>query len=57
MTCLNIHEKEMGFDLKIMSVPGKGRGLFKIFIYSRLVHCWSPCFIVHNYMEILYTCH
>ena len=39
--------------LKIISVPKKGRGLFKFFNYPRSVYYWSPCFMLHNCVEIV----
>ena len=53
MTCLNIPGEGMGFGLKIISVPEEGRVLFRILNYSRSMHWWCPCFILHNCVEIV----
>lgn len=49
-------KKQKGFGLqKIISIPGEGRELFKIFNYSRSMHCWSLCFKLHNCVKIIKT--
>ena len=53
VTCLSIPGEGKGFCLKIISVPRKGRGLFNFFNYSRSMHWWCPCFIMHSCVQIV----